>query len=86
MQQLNKADGTPVRPFYLSLPEPSPFSGGTAWAFAFWGGDFYIFYQGPNPTTDVYIFSPGNGAAKLDRNLPNLRIVGAGISTCAPTQ
>lgn len=85
VQQIDKSDGSPLSNFDLSLPAPDIFAGGTAWAFAFWGGDFYIFYQGPNPTTDVYIFNPSTGQANLDRNLPNLRIVGAGVSTCAPT-
>lgn len=86
VQQLNKSNGTPLQNFPLSLPQPDIFTGGTAWAFAAWGGFFYIFYQGPNPTTDVYIFNPSNGSANLNRNLPNLRIVGAGVSTCAPTE
>jgi len=57
---------------------------GNAWAFAFWGGDFYTF-TAPLSTTVVTRFRPSDGSivqvAQTDQ-----RIVGAGVSTCAPQQ
>ena len=52
-------------------------------AFAFWGGDFWLFI-GPGGTTDVFQYQP---AAKTTtkRETENFEIVGAGVSTCAPT-
>jgi hypothetical protein len=55
---------------------------GGGWAFAFWGGDFYLF-TAPNRTSQVTRYRPGDGSrtviARLSQN-----IVGAGVSTCAP--
>lgn len=60
-----------------------------AWAFAHWGGRFYIFVTTLDPMTgmnnsQVLLFSPSTGTATpiLD-HLPYI-IVGAGVSTCAP--
>ena len=61
----------------------------TAWAFAHWGGRYYIFVstQGLGDLTwnsQVHRFDPVTGTVeKLLENLP-YRIVGAGVSTCAP--
>jgi hypothetical protein len=52
-------------------------------AFAFWGGDFYIFV-GPENGTDVFRYSPSdNSTVKVQSAAFN--VVGAGVSTCAPT-
>lgn len=60
-----------------------------AWAFAHWGGRFYIFVT----TTDLFTGSNNSRVLRLDpmtgatvtlqQNLPYI-IVGAGVSTCAP--
>lgn len=59
--------------------------GGWAYAFAFWGGSFYIFYviDGTDSSTNVWKLEMDG---TLTLHLPNtgLRIVGAGVSTCAP--
>jgi hypothetical protein len=57
---------------------------GTAWAFAFWGGDFYLF-TAPNGTSDVHRYRPSDKSLKLVGGY-NGAIVGAGVSTCAPQQ
>jgi hypothetical protein len=57
---------------------------GTAWAFAFWGGDFYTF-TAPNGTTIVNRFSPADGSLVTVARRSD-RIVGAGVSTCAPAR
>lgn len=55
----------------------------SAWAFAFWGGSFYIFYAALMQTsTNVYRVEDG----VMETYMINTgkRIVGAGVSTCAP--
>ena len=52
-----------------------------AFAFAFWGGDFWIF-TGPS-TTGVYRYRATDKTTTFVTNAPAL-IVGAGVSTCAP--
>lgn len=55
------------------------------WAFAFWGGDFWVFLrrQGEASTT-VWHYRVADGSIE---QLPTTgrSIVGAGVSTCAPT-
>jgi hypothetical protein len=57
---------------------------GQAWAFGFWGGDFYTF-TAPGNGTIVTRFSPTDGSLVTVATRPDL-IVGAGVSTCAPAQ
>lgn len=61
----------------------------SAFAFAFWGGDFYFFTEGNVPYSKVtkldYDQSDGGGKALTVVNaMAPIRIVGAGVSTCAP--
>ena len=53
-----------------------------AFAFAFWGGDFYVF-TGTTGGTGVTRFRPSDGSSANLTNHPQT-IVGAGVSTCAP--
>jgi hypothetical protein len=57
---------------------------GTAWAFAFWGGDFYTF-TAPTGGSVVTRFRPSDGSVAEVARYP-IPIVGAGVSTCAPQQ
>jgi len=57
---------------------------GSGWAFAFWGGDFYMF-TAPGGTTEVTRYRPADNSTTVVASLPQ-RIVGAGVSTCAPAQ
>jgi hypothetical protein len=57
---------------------------GNGWAFAFWGGDFYMF-TAPNGGSDVTRWRPSDNSVSDIASLPT-RIVGAGVSTCAPSQ
>lgn len=52
-------------------------------AFAFWGGDFWLFV-GPGTSTDVFQYRPSTGTTNKVKSV-NFEIVGAGVSTCAPT-
>jgi hypothetical protein len=57
---------------------------GNGWAFAFWGGDFYMFHA-PGGSTVVTRWRPADDSVKQVATT-GLRIVGAGVSTCAPQQ
>jgi|CZKU01.1.fsa_nt_gi hypothetical protein len=57
---------------------------GTAWAFAFWGGQFYTF-TAPGSGTIVSRFDPNDGSVVVVAQRTD-KIVGAGVSTCAPAQ
>ncbi len=58
----------------------------TAWAFASWGGDFFIFLMKDlEASTTVYQIDGATGAMKGQTSAAGRTIVGAGVSTCAPT-
>ena len=54
---------------------------GTSWAFAFWGGSFYIMSG-----TGIRKYEPMAGITTLINGDVGFNIVGAGVSTCAPTE
>ena len=56
-----------------------------AWAFAHWGGSFYLFDGTGSESSRVDKFTPGKGTMNVVANA-GYRIVGAGVSTCAPTK
>lgn len=58
----------------------------TAWAFSFWGGDFYL-YTADVGTSNVTRYRPSDGSVD-PQYMVNIgfRIVGAGVSTCAPLE
>ena len=58
----------------------------SAWAFAYWGAAFYVFYESALDTsTNVYKVDAESGEVELYIPSSGKRIVGAGVSTCAPT-
>ncbi|MFI5299305.1 MAG: hypothetical protein ACHREM_14515 [Polyangiales bacterium] len=59
---------------------------GDAWAFAQWGGNFWLFHD-PNSdgNSSVTKFTYETGAALVAKSNLGFSIVGAGVSTCAPT-
>jgi len=64
---------------------PLPVGGASsALAFAYWGGDFYIFTSPGGPTT-VTRYRPSDGTVVEIATL-NETVVGAGVSTCNPHQ
>lgn len=77
----------------LSTKELAGVNAGEAWAFSFYGGDFYIYTLGPgNPqfpqasgTSQITRYSPSDGSIKVVKDSVGFKIVGAGVSTCAPT-
>lgn len=68
-------------------PLPPLMGAARAWAFAHWGGRFYIFITTSNlgsTVSQVLLLDPRDGSSKvLVPNVP-YTIVGAGVSTCAP--
>jgi hypothetical protein len=66
---------------------------GTAWAFSFYGGDFFIYTNAAgssglpkdNGGSDVTKYSPSDGSITVVKSKIGFTIVGAGVSTCAPT-
>ena len=58
---------------------------GAGWAFAFWGGDFYMFTSPGGGGSDVTRWRPADNTVNNVGTLPS-RVVGAGVSTCAPAQ
>lgn len=58
---------------------------GSGWAFAFWGGQFYIFTAPTSVAMGSIVtrFDPTTGALQRIQSYPEV-IVGAGVSTCAP--
>jgi hypothetical protein len=58
-------------------------SQGRAWAFAYWGGDFYVFTAFGSGSR-VTKFNTTTKAIATVANFTTSAIVGAGVSTCAP--
>ncbi len=59
-----------------------------AWAFSFWGGDFYL-YTSPDGTTNSSVTHYTTADGGIDTSYVSKAgfvIVGAGVSTCAPTK
>jgi len=83
IKRLDKQTGSQLQNWSL------PASAGTvaAWAFANWGGRFYVFLStgdGFGFNASVYRFDPATGAYdEILSNTGNV-VVGAGVSTCAP--
>jgi hypothetical protein len=67
---------------------------GNAWAFSFYGGDFYVYTaslgNGGGPPlagggSDITRYRPSDGSITVVKQKTGFTIVGAGVSTCAPT-
>jgi hypothetical protein len=87
--QVDKTNGNTI-----GLPHMFNIGQGCAWAFAFWGGDFYTFTAGgmvgsscsPLPNSVISRFRPSDGSFIVNYATLGETIVGAGVSTCAPQQ
>lgn len=85
--KLDKTTGASSTSYTLTALKGIP----AAWAFAFWGGDYWVFLakqgSGPLPTagkTVVYQVDGMTGTIKGMTDTVTRTIVGAGVSTCAP--
>jgi hypothetical protein len=84
--QINKTSGGITTQRSLNGVETPAF-----WAFSFWGGDFYLYTApdatlNPGRTTNVTHYSPASNTIDTSyKTNIGFHIVGAGVSTCAPT-
>jgi hypothetical protein len=62
-------------------------STGNAWAFSFWGGDFWFYTSdGVSPSRVTQLKTSANDEIDVVlEDVGGFKIVGAGVSTCAPT-
>ena len=61
-------------------------STGSAWAFSFWGGDFWLYTSQDGFTSSVTQYKTSSDkSVNVVVNDTGFAIVGAGVSTCAPT-
>jgi hypothetical protein len=85
VSQIDKTTGRDI----MSFPEPA-IDGGminppAAWAFAFWGGGFFVFLKRQlDQSTNVYRVNRPDGVLTPAVMNTGRNIVGAGVSTCAP--
>jgi hypothetical protein len=78
--QLDKTNGKVLNSFPESTLAGTP----VAWAFAFWGGDYWVFLQRALQVQSwVYQVDGMTGAIK-SMTKAGMAVVGAGVSTCAP--
>ena len=86
VRQIDKATGATLRTIDVSSVDASGLGIASAWAFAYWGGRFYVFYMGAlDASSGIYRVTPDTMAVEPVRTNTGYRIVGAGVSTCAPT-
>lgn len=76
--------------FIQSVASPNNVEIGSGWAFAAWGGSFYLF-TAPNGDSVVTKFTldpndPSVGTVNIEVPSVGFVIVGAGVSTCAPVE
>lgn len=84
LAQLDLTTGATLTTLRLpAFPDPS---GIDTFAFATWGGDFYLFVReyGMGSSTDVYKVTGSGTMTKVMTDI-GFDVVGAGVSTCAPT-
>jgi len=83
VSQIDKASGAEGTSYSLS---PQLQGNPHEFAFAFWGGDFWIFLQRYNIDLSTNVWHLATATGTLTEALPNTgrNIVGAGVSTCAP--
>ncbi|MEZ4261882.1 MAG: hypothetical protein R3B36_22565 [Polyangiaceae bacterium] len=75
---LDKATAATIKSYRTTAIDPA-----SAFAFAHWGGDFWIFTGTDNSIVTQY--SPATDTSKVVVQNAGILIVGAGSSTCAPT-
>ncbi len=81
--RINK--NTAAQSLQIDLP-PAFFANVNAWAFAHWGGDYFIFFKSQSDVaSSIWKVSGGDGSlTQVVANSGHV-ITGAGVSTCAPT-
>jgi len=84
VKQIDKLDGSVLK----SVPLPANIINSTeAWAFAFWGGKFYLYFKKfGDPSSHVYVLDPVSQNFSTFIDQTGYTITGAGVSSCAPLQ
>jgi hypothetical protein len=85
LAELDKGTGEVIERISVNdFPSPSSID---TFAFATWGGDFWLFVRtyGMGSSTDVYQVTPKGKLTKVLSDV-GLNVVGAGVSTCAPSE
>ena len=76
--QIDRGTGALLQDYPLLVGTPED-----GYAFAFWGGVFWVFTSSTNVGTIVTRFDPTTGSETNVATMPE-GVVGAGVSTCAP--
>jgi hypothetical protein len=76
--QIDRVTGALLQDFPLQVGTPDD-----GYAFAFWGGVFWVFTSSTNLGTIVTRFDPATASEANVTTMPE-GVVGAGVSTCAP--
>jgi hypothetical protein len=76
--QIDRRTSTLLQDYPLQVGTPDD-----GYAFAFWGGVFWVFTSSLNAGTIVTRFDPTTGSETNVTTMPE-GVVGAGVSTCAP--
>jgi hypothetical protein len=79
--QIDKVTGAESHPYPLPTLAGSP----EAWAFAFWGGDFWVFLKRTSDSSTIVYHVKAIDGSVTSWTTSGRTIVGAGVSTCAPT-
>ncbi len=84
VRQIDKTNATTSA---KNWPLPaSVFNSTQAWAFAQWGGNFYLFFQSyTDISTNVWKLDPTTGSVTQVLSNIGYTVTGAGVSSCAPT-
>lgn len=83
VRRIDKATGATPKIWPLPVNQ---FSGINAWAFAQWGGDFYLFFKTFSMgSSSVWKLDSTTGIAKSSLVNIGYTITGAGVSSCAPS-
>ncbi len=83
VREIDKSSGMTGKTY--NLP-PSSFSGTQAWAFAQWGGAYYLFFKSvSDASTNIWQLDAKTGAVKVVMANIGYTITGAGVSSCAPS-
>ncbi|MCA9583473.1 MAG: hypothetical protein KC416_16855, partial [Myxococcales bacterium] len=88
--QVDPSDGTVLRTFDAQSID-FPQSGASGYAFAHWGGRYYLIYRSAaaftmdeTSTMGIWMLDPGTGQIDVVIEETGHDLVGAGVSTCAP--
>jgi hypothetical protein len=88
VQEIDKTSGAAVGSA-VNISDTGLGTGALAWAFAQWGGEFYVFLTTDDGmgsgVSSVTVVDPATGTHDVPLNMTGYEVVGAGVSTCAPS-